>query len=45
MMHDPEKTIGTILDSVKVSLIGSVDEHGYPNAKAMLPQRKMERRR
>jgi general stress protein 26 len=40
MMRDPEKTIGTIIDSVKVSLIGSVDGHGYPNAKAMLPPRK-----
>ena len=42
MMRDPEKTIGTIIDSVKVSLIGSVDGHGYPNAKAMLPPRKRE---
>jgi general stress protein 26 len=42
MMRDPEKTIGTIIDSVKISMIGSVDEHGYPNAKAMLPPRKRE---
>jgi general stress protein 26 len=42
MMHDAEKTIGTIIDSVQASLIGSVDEHGYPNAKAMLPPRKRE---
>jgi general stress protein 26 len=42
MMRDPEKTIGNIIDKAKVSLIGSVDEAGFPNAKAMLPPRKRE---
>jgi general stress protein 26 len=42
MMRNLEKTIGTIIDKVKVSLIGSIDEQGYPNAKAMLPPRKRE---
>jgi len=42
MMRDSEETIGNIIDKVKVSLIGSVDEAGYPNVKAMLPPRKRE---
>jgi len=42
MMHASEETIGNIIDKVKVSLIGSVDEAGYPNVKAMLPPRKRE---
>ena len=39
MMRDPESMIGKMIDSQKVSFIGSVDEGGYPNAKAMLPPR------
>jgi general stress protein 26 len=39
-MKDAEKTIGTIIDKSKVSFIGSVDENGYPNMKAMLCPRK-----
>jgi general stress protein 26 len=42
MMRDAEKTIGNIIDNIKVSLIGSVDQQGFPNAKAMLPPRKRE---
>ena len=42
MMRDPEKTIGNIIDKVSVSISGSVDENGFPNAKAMLPPRKRE---
>lgn len=40
MLHDPEKTIGNIIDKTKVSIISSVDENGFPNTKAMLPPRK-----
>lgn len=42
MMRDPETTIGQIIDNVSVSIIGSVDENHFPNAKAMLPPRKRE---
>lgn len=42
MMRDPETTIGNMIDHANVSLVGSVDEEGYPNAKAMLPPRKRE---
>ncbi len=42
MMRDPEKTIGNIIDKAKISIIGSVDESGFPNTKAMLPPRKRE---
>ena len=41
-MKDAEKTIGGMIDNANVSLIGSVDEEGFPNAKAMLPPRKRE---
>ncbi len=39
-MRDVEKTIGGIIDKSTVSMIGSVDEEGFPNMKAMLPPRK-----
>ncbi|MBS6956642.1 MAG: pyridoxamine 5'-phosphate oxidase family protein [Enterocloster asparagiformis] len=39
-MRDVEKTIGNLIDKQGVSFIGSVDEQGWPNAKAMLPPRK-----
>ncbi len=42
MMRDPEKTIGNIIDKVTVSIVGSVDENDFPNAKAMLPPRRRE---
>jgi len=41
-MRDPEKTIGSIIDKVNVSIISSMDEMGFPNTKAMLPPRKRE---
>lgn len=41
-MRDVEKTIGNMIDQAKVSFIGSVDEEGYPNMKAMLAPRKRE---
>lgn len=39
-MRNPEQTIGNIADKVKVAFIGSVDENGFPNIKAMLKPRK-----
>lgn len=39
-MKDNAKTIGNLIDHATVSIIGSVDEAGFPNAKAMLPPRK-----
>ncbi|MCL1915548.1 MAG: pyridoxamine 5'-phosphate oxidase family protein [Desulfovibrionaceae bacterium] len=41
-LKDPEQTIGELIDRQSVSLIGSVDEDGFPNTKAMLPPRKRE---
>ncbi len=40
MMRDPEQTIGNLIDKQGVAFIGSVDESGFPNIKAMLPPRK-----
>jgi general stress protein 26 len=37
-----EKTIGNLIDKVSVSFIGSVDNDGFPNMKAMLPPRKRD---
>ncbi|WP_054790616.1 pyridoxamine 5'-phosphate oxidase family protein [Lacrimispora sphenoides] len=39
-MRDAEKTIGNLIDKQGVSLISSLDDEGFPNAKAMLPPRK-----
>lgn len=41
-MRDAEKTIGNIIDKQTTALIGSVDENGFPNIKAMLQPRKRE---
>lgn len=41
-MKDVEKTVGNIIDKQKVAFIGSVDQEGYPNIKAMLQPRKRE---
>ena len=41
-MRDSVQTIGNMIDKATVSLISSVDEAGFPNAKAMLPPRKRE---
>lgn len=41
-MRDPEKTIGNIVDKQTISFLGSVDEEGFPNIKAMLQPRKRE---
>ena len=42
MMRDPEKTIGNLVDKANVAFIGSIDDEGFPNSKAMLPPRKRE---
>jgi general stress protein 26 len=36
------ETIKKLIDRAGVSIISSVDEHGFPNSKAMLPPRKRE---
>lgn len=41
-MKDAEKTIGTIADYQSIAFIGSMDEEGFPNMKAMLTPRKRE---
>jgi general stress protein 26 len=42
MMRNPEQTIGNLIDKQGVAFIGSVDEAGFPNMKAMLPPRKRD---
>ncbi|MFR0707473.1 MAG: pyridoxamine 5'-phosphate oxidase, partial [Eggerthella lenta] len=42
MMRDPEQTIGNLIDHQNTSFVGSVDEGGYPEIKAMLSPRKRE---
>jgi general stress protein 26 len=41
-MRDASHTIGNLIDNASVSIISSIDEDGFPNAKAMLPPRKRE---
>lgn len=41
-MHDPENTIGKLIDKQSVCYIGSIDADGFPNIKAMLRPRKRE---
>ena len=36
-MKNPVETIGNLIDKQSICFIGSVDENGYPNTKAMLP--------
>ncbi|MCL2474733.1 MAG: pyridoxamine 5'-phosphate oxidase family protein [Chloroflexi bacterium] len=38
-MRDPEKTIGGIIDKEATSFIGSIDQEGFPNTKAMMRPR------
>lgn len=38
-MRDAEKTIGNIVDKQTVAFLGSVDQAGFPNIKAMLQPR------
>jgi general stress protein 26 len=41
-MKDVEQTVGNLIDKASVSFIGSTDDEGFPNMKAMLPPRKRE---
>ena len=41
-MREAEKTIGNMIDKLKIAFLGSVDEEGFPNVKAMLQPRKRE---
>ena len=41
-MKNPEQTIGAIADKQPTAFIGSIDEEGFPNIKAMLRPRKRE---
>lgn len=41
-MKDAEKTIGNMIDKQSIAFIGSVDNEGFPNIKAMLQPRKRE---
>ncbi|MGE5390840.1 MAG: pyridoxamine 5'-phosphate oxidase family protein [Deltaproteobacteria bacterium] len=41
-MKNPEQTVSKLIDKQGVSFIGSIDEEGFPNMKAMLPPRKRE---
>lgn len=41
-MRDSAKTIGNIVDKQTVAFLGSVDQEGFPNIKAMLQPRNRE---
>lgn len=41
-MNNIEKTITTVIESQSTAFIGSVDQQGFPNMKAMLAPRKRE---
>lgn len=41
-MNEQEKLIGELADNQKTVFLGSVDEQGFPNIKAMLQTRKRE---
>lgn len=42
MMRNPEQTIGNIADKQSTMFVGSVDDEGFPNIKAMLGARRRE---
>ncbi len=42
MMRNPEQTIGNLIDKANMTIIGYVDEDGFPISKAMLAPRKRE---
>lgn len=42
MMRNPEQTIGNLIDKQSTAFIGSIDENGFPNMKAMLAPRVRE---
>lgn len=42
MLDSPLKVVGQLIDNQPVAIVGSVDDGGFPNAKAMLPPRRRE---
>lgn len=42
MMRDADNTIGNLIDKAGTSIISSIDDHGFPNTKAMLAPRQRE---
>lgn len=42
MMRNPEQTIGNLIDKQATTMLGSLDEAGFPNVKAMYAPRKRE---
>ena len=41
-MRDKVKTIGNLFDKQSTAMVGSIDEDGFPNMKAMLKPRKVD---
>ncbi|MDR0634698.1 MAG: pyridoxamine 5'-phosphate oxidase family protein [Azoarcus sp.] len=41
-MRNLEKTLGALIDQLNMSIVGSVDEDGFPNAKALLQPRRRD---
>lgn len=42
MMRDAEKTIGNMIDKMRLTLISYIDAEGFPISKAMLEPRKRD---
>lgn len=42
MMRDAEKTIGTMIDKMKLTIISYIDAEGFPISKAMLAPRERD---
>ncbi len=41
-MRDEVKTVGNLIDKAVISFLGSLDDEGFPNIKAMLQPRKRD---
>jgi len=42
MLENPDESLGDLIDRQDVAFIASVDDHGFPAMKAMLPPRRRE---
>ncbi len=42
MMRDAEKTVGNMIDKMKLAIISYIDDEGFPISKAMLAPRERE---
>ncbi|MDR0373888.1 MAG: pyridoxamine 5'-phosphate oxidase family protein [Nitrososphaerota archaeon] len=42
ILRNSGQALGTLIDKLSVSFVGSVDDFGFPNLKAMLPPRRRE---